>query len=753
MLEPRAWLQRLRAMAAQAAPAGGFSAAPAATLSILAYQLEPALLMRRDGVRRVMVADGVGLGKTIQAGLLLAELAAGHEEARALIIVPAGLRDQWRAELGARFGIDVVTVTSPWLARAASDLPADVNPWGLPGVYLTSFDLIKRPEVLRPLEDVSWDAVVVDEAHEASAGTARRAAIHAVACRARRVILLTATPHAGDVSQFAALCRLGAHDEHSPPLVMFRRTHDDVTTRAPRRTTLFAIRLSSHERRMHRLLEAYTRRLCEEARERGDREAPLIAIVLRKRGLSSAASLAASCLRRLALLTRTAPAAEEHQLALPLEDEDPLPDLAPDAVLGAPGLGDVAFERSLLAAIAGAARRASAAESKIRFLMRMLARIAEPAIVFTEYRDTLDRLRQELRRVRADVQVLHGGMDLHDRAGAQAAFNTRSSLLIATDAASEGLNLHARSRLVIHFELPWSPARLEQRTGRVDRIGQSRRVHEILLVANDTAERLVLAPLIARAARSRSSLPHGPSLADFLTESQVAAVLLDGTDLPAAAPGPAESPPFASPPPSLRSEAVAEATRLTELRQWQTATPHAPTVEGTPLHVVAASLRQPRGVPPGIVAVFDLALRTAHGAAAHHELGIAHCEAACARPRTPSELRGIAARFRAEGEAVARDVVARRFAGRLAVTAARCRTAAAAAADRERAILESLPSAAAELVQAGLFDQRAIRASTTRSRASARLVEEAARRIDTLASESQLSISVDLRAVLVISNR
>ena len=101
-------------------------------------------------------------------------------------------------------------------------------------------------------------------------------------------------------------------------------------------------------------------------------------------------------------------------------------------------------------------------------------------------------------------------------------------MLLATDAASEGLNLQRRCRAVVHYELPWSPARLEQRTGRVDRIGQSRRVHEILLVAGDTAERLVLAPLAKRAARAGSAMPGSSRLVDAIAESRVASAVMDG---------------------------------------------------------------------------------------------------------------------------------------------------------------------------------------------------------------------------------
>ena len=104
----------------------------------------------------MLIADAVGLGKTIQAGLILGELAAEHESFRALVIAPAGLREQWAGELARRFGISTTIANSPWLARTVARLPADVNPWSLPGIYLASFDFIKRPEVLRPFEEVYW---------------------------------------------------------------------------------------------------------------------------------------------------------------------------------------------------------------------------------------------------------------------------------------------------------------------------------------------------------------------------------------------------------------------------------------------------------------------------------------------------------------------------------------------------------------------------------------------------------------------
>jgi superfamily II DNA or RNA helicase len=752
ILTPRAWLHALRAIKADATPAGGFSTAARSGVSIRPYQLEPALLMRRHGAARVMIADGVGLGKTIQAGHLLAELTAERDSLRALVVVPAGLREQWIRELATHFGIETVAATSAWLARATAELPYDVNPWAIPGVYVASSDLIKRPEVLRPLEDVTWDVVVVDEAHESSVGTARRAAVHAVACRATRVVLLTATPHTGDASQFSALCGIGAHDAQSPSIVMFRRSRADVGASVRRRTRLFSIRLSPHERRMHRLLETYTALLWNEGRARGNRQARLIAVVLRKRALSSAASLAASCRRRLALIDTPREQPDETQLQLPLADEDQLADAEPDGVLGGPGLADHGHERELLVDITAAAQRASAAESKIRFLQRFIGRLREPAIVFTEYRDTLARLRRQLSSIRPDLRTLHGGMDLRERESAQAAFNAGSALLIATDAASEGLNLHSRCRLVIHFELPWTPARLEQRTGRVDRIGQSRRVHETLLVCNDTAERHVLAPLLARAARSRSSVPCAGTLLDVVAESEVAAAIIEGLDLPADAPCD-DRPPFREPPSAIRQEAVVEAARLTELRQSQTTTDPTSAIEDGS-RVAVAGVRRTDAIAPGIYAFYTIALTAQDAGWVHRELVVAHCEVA--RPstqRTRAALRTLVSRFRHADEPLVRARVREHYLAHLEDIAHDWNEAGALLIDRERAILHALPSPAARLVQAGLFDQRAVRMSATRSHLSASLLEEATRRIDALAHSSDLEKSVQLCAFLVVAMR
>src|SRR5262249_55469017 len=143
-------------------------------------------------------------------------------------------------------------------------------------------------------------------------------------------------------------------------------------------------------------------------------------------------------------------------------------------------------------------------ESKVRVIQRLLTRVAEPVVIFTEYRDTLLGLRAALE---APVTLLHGGLTRDERRLALAEFASgRARVLLATDAAGEGLNLHHRCRLVINLELPWNPVRLEQRIGRVDRIGQTRTVHACHLIAKGTGEARVLERLRTRIARAQQDI-------------------------------------------------------------------------------------------------------------------------------------------------------------------------------------------------------------------------------------------------------
>jgi superfamily II DNA or RNA helicase len=171
------------------------------------------------------------------------------------------------------------------------------------------------------------------------------------------------------------------------------------------------VRLSDAERHVHRELESYTSRLWATAAGRADANPALLATILRKRALSSAGSLVVSLRRRLQLMDE--PAADEVQLWLPLSPDDEergsVEDLPADGIVGGAGLGDQVEERVGIERILEAAKPACESESKIRALLRLLRRVREPAIVFTEYRDTADRLCDALTTEGHRMVVLHGG--------------------------------------------------------------------------------------------------------------------------------------------------------------------------------------------------------------------------------------------------------------------------------------------------------------------------------------------------------
>jgi superfamily II DNA/RNA helicase len=225
--------------------------------------------------------------------------------------------------------------------------------------------------------------------------------------------------------------------------------------------------------------------------------------VLHKRAFASAWSLARSVERRLAALSGEQ-GNDATQMALPLGD--PQGELiASDEAPSWPGelrLSDAARERQLLSALHQRARSAAGDETKIAALAKLLRRADQPAVVVIGYRDTLLHVRE---RLGLPAFVLHGGLTREERSAALASFvDDPRGLLLATDAAAEGLNLHHHCRLVINLELPWNPMRLEQRIGRVDRIGQQLTVHAFHLIAAGSGESRLLTRLRARVASAQA---------------------------------------------------------------------------------------------------------------------------------------------------------------------------------------------------------------------------------------------------------
>lgn len=518
----RTVLRAALAAIAHERPALGLWTAAGASLDLIAYQLEPALAVLR-GATRVLLADEVGLGKTIQAGMILAELRTRGLVDRALILCPAGLRDAWALELRQRFGIIATVFDHTAIESGHAELPAGINPWTVHPVVIASIDLVKRPEVLAAAEDAPFDLVIADEAHHLTPGTGRGHAVNRLAARAPWLVLVSATPHSGDQAAFDYLTGIGSLGD---PLVIFRRGRADVGLPCDRRSRLMRVAPTADEMALLHATASYARDIWQ-ARGRSDRAVQLVAITLARRAASSAVAVERTLTRRRALLSGTERLVP-LQGSLPWEGDE-RDDEELDERLARPGLLDGTTEIRQLDDLLELAQRAAARSSKLHRLRCFLGRAGEPAVVFTEYRDTLlaavDALSGRFR-----LGAIHGGVPAPVRHDVLRRFERGDlDVLVATDTAGEGLNLHHRCRLVIDLELPWNPLRLEQRVGRVDRIGQRRRVHAVHLLQRDTIEEAVWLHLEDRRRRAEQAL--GECVPP--TDRDMARAIFDHGSLPA----------------------------------------------------------------------------------------------------------------------------------------------------------------------------------------------------------------------------
>lgn len=534
---PRRCVLRRAAAAVASAPAWEDCwTAARARIDLHSWQVEPARRVL-GGATRILLADPVGLGKTIQAGLVLSELVARGLVERALILTPATLRAQWAAELADRFRITASILDHASLAALTATLPVGVNPWLTAPIVISSIDLAKRPEVRRALDETPLDLLIVDEAHHLTPGTDRGALVADLAARAPWVVLATATPHSGDEPASRYLRSLGAAGTAEPPLT-FRRTAPGRPGASQRRTCLLGVRPTAEERMFLDAVAAYTRALS--AAEGAQPAVGLVASVIARRAASSAAAAGRTLARRRLLLAGSAPRASQPPLPWEEGDDDELE----DGCLGEPGLSSLSDEVTWLEKLVDLAGRAAPLSSKIGVVRRLVRRTAEPVLVFSEYRDVVEEVARQIADL-APVAVMHGGVAASARAETIRAFTDgRTRVLVATDAAGEGINLQARCRLVVNLELPWSPVRLEQRVGRVDRLGQQRRVHALHLFHRGSFEDVVLAHLERRRARAASATAEtapGGSIVDLERERRLRALSArshpDGTAPPLIARG------------------------------------------------------------------------------------------------------------------------------------------------------------------------------------------------------------------------
>ncbi|MFD0203851.1 MULTISPECIES: DISARM system SNF2-like helicase DrmD [Saccharothrix] len=496
------------------------------------YQLDPVVRALSMPRTNLLIADDVGMGKTIEAGLVMQELALRHRARTMLIVCPAGLTLQWRDEMRDKFGLDFRIVDSDLLKQLRRTRGPHTNPWTHYPRLIVSIDWLKRTRPMRLLNQVlpsapeyprKFDLLVVDEVHTCAPSgrgkyavdSLRTKAIRTLAPHCEHRLFLSATPHNGYLESFTALLELlddqrfarnVRPSETQLKRAMVRRLKSELPKKwdgssyfGTRELDYLEVDHSAEERHAHDLLRQYS----ESRRGSGSRTAAdFVTTLLKRRLFSSPKAFAETIEVHLATMAERERGTDDQPLAhaLPVlidrvteaADEDDADstryreaeaDALRVARRGVPPLS--AQEKALLEQLRDWARGAqNRADRKVAALLDHLRPIVdekdERIIIFTEYRDTQRWLHERLLGAGyapEKIALLYGGQDVDDRERIKNVFTEDPALdpvriLLATDAASEGINLQRHCHRVLHWEIPWNPNRLEQRNGRVDRHGQ-----------------------------------------------------------------------------------------------------------------------------------------------------------------------------------------------------------------------------------------------------------------------------------------
>ncbi len=505
------------------------------------YQLDPVARAIQMPRVNLLIADDVGLGKTIEAGLVCQELIIRHRARKILIVCPAALQVQWRDQMRDKFGLEFRIVDSDLMKHLRRERGLHVNPWTHFPRLITSIDFLKRERPLRLFSEVlpangeptyprKFDLLIVDEAHniapsgrgQYATDSDRNHALRRLAPHFEHKLFLSATPHNGYTESFSALLELldnqrfarGVRiDREQLQAVMVRRLKSELppywdgTPRFPQRVLEpIEVDYTSEERTIHRRLQAYTHsRLAKPNDEVEQFATEFVLKLLKKRLFSSPEAFAitlkqheeslANARRRdatsfkasMGILRRQVEQAQEES-----DNDDALEEAHTTALEAAAPLfrEPSTEEKHLLAQMRTWAATARARpDSKAARLIEWLHQTIKPdeawsnkrVIIFTEYRATQkwlhDLLEREGLATSGRLLTLYGGMKTEDREAIKAAFQAdpreaEVRILLATDAASEGIDLQNHCARLIHYEIPWNPNRLEQRNGRIDRHGQ-----------------------------------------------------------------------------------------------------------------------------------------------------------------------------------------------------------------------------------------------------------------------------------------
>jgi hypothetical protein len=529
-----AYLRTLRWSTATAADRDLFQAPFRAGIRLDAYQLLPLWKALRLPRVNLLIADDVGAGKTVEAGLVLREMLLRRRVDYAVVAAPAGMTRQWQDELEAKFGLTFTIVDRENLAVLRRDRGFGANPWRSGSFFIISHALLSDETYVSGLRDVLGNfraqaILLLDEAHHAAPASATRYAVdsqftRAVRDLARRFehrLFLSATPHNGHSNSFSSLLEILDPQRftrgvpvspHELDAVMVRRLKSDLRhfgERFPERRVepvrLSGLPADAPDLLLPRLLAAYGDAMDAKCADLPAREANLARLAfvgLQQRLLSSPAAFARTLEVHLRGLARRGhasvglassfveapptmedePEAESKALQSIDADENAAAEAAAALTVA---VSDRARVEEMLSLAQAAARKPDA---RVRWLGRWIRENMTDGrrwngrrlVIFTEYEDTRrwleKRLAEELDDLAPDdrIAAFTGATPLERREELKHRFNADPAgdplrILLCTDAAREGINLQSRCSDLVHFDLPWNPARLEQRNGRIDR--------------------------------------------------------------------------------------------------------------------------------------------------------------------------------------------------------------------------------------------------------------------------------------------
>ena len=492
---------------------------------------------------RYLLADDPGAGKTIMAGLIIKELKYRGLVDKILIVAPGHLKYQWLREMKEKFQEQFRIAD-----RSVMDSAWGQNVYEDENQLITSIDFAKQEDVMISIKDSKWDLIIVDEAHKMSAykygnktnKTARYKLGELLSDVTNYMVLLTATPHRGDDENFRLFLDLlepgffantsmlaqSIRDDDNP--LFLRRLKEDMKDFdgrplfPPRHVHTNKFRLSEDEKILYNAVTAYVEEHFNKAIQKEKRNVIFAMVILQRRLASSVRAVRTSLERRRKRLQDLYDRAQlfdagELKIDQYMDDLEEVERWQKEEELlthltSADNLDDLKAEIDALDALVTLAKEVEnkEVESKLTELKSVideqgLKDSGQKLLIFTESRDTLNYLIEKLQIWGYSTTQIHGLMKMDQRIIAESDFRNKAQICVATEAAGEGINLQFCS-MMVNYDIPWNPNRLEQRMGRIHRYGQQKEVYIFNLVASDTREGKILTRLFEKLDRMREQM-------------------------------------------------------------------------------------------------------------------------------------------------------------------------------------------------------------------------------------------------------